>query len=385
MANFNLTITDEGAAFLADVIANQGNIDFTEMRFSSTNYVGQESTVTEGTWTGTFITATPSASVVDSTTINVAASFDNSTFTSSKSLYSIGIVATDGNNTALVAVATSSVPQTIPEFVSTASHYAYNLNLAVSSTSNITVSASTAGALYVFDIVDNLTSTATNKPLSANQGKALSEAKQNKELATPITIGGTSQTTVEGAIGGLNSVKADKTDISSIIATGATNTTGATITAGTYFYLNGVLVKAKADIANGASYTDGTNYEAVTVGGLNALKNELNDRLVATGTGANNAAKLQSLASSFSALNAAEKRNCYLIVVNEKLNIGNVSSAYFSGTLVAYGGGNVNTIIDGVCLTTGEYYRVKWVNTTMSIDDLSSSNFQIELYVSKSV
>ena len=65
----------------------------------------------------------------------------------------------------------------------------------------------------------------------------------------------------------LTQEKADKTDISSILATGSTNTTGATITKGTYFYLNGALVKAKADIANGASYTENTNYEAVTVGG----------------------------------------------------------------------------------------------------------------------
>ena len=33
---------------------------------------------------------------------------------------------------------------------------------------------------------------------------------QKKDLTTPITIGGTSQTTVEGALGGLNSAKADK-------------------------------------------------------------------------------------------------------------------------------------------------------------------------------
>ena len=35
---------------------------------------------------------------------------------------------------------------------------------------------------------------------------------QKKDLDTPITIGGTSQTTVEGALGGLNSVKADKSE-----------------------------------------------------------------------------------------------------------------------------------------------------------------------------
>lgn len=62
----------------------------------------------------------------------------------------------------------------------------------------------------------------------------------------------------------LNS-KADKSDLASLNLTGTTNTTGSQIDAGTYFYLNDALVKAKTDIANGATFTDGTNYEAVTV------------------------------------------------------------------------------------------------------------------------
>ena len=64
-------------------------------------------------------------------------------------------------------------------------------------------------------------------------------------------------------------------DLASIKATGTTNTTGATITSGTYFYLNGVLVRAKEDIDNGLTFTSGTNYETVTAGALN----ELNDSL----------------------------------------------------------------------------------------------------------
>ena len=65
--------------------------------------------------------------------------------------------------------------------------------------------------------------------------------------------------------------KADKTDLASIQATGATNATGSVIKEGTYFYLNGVLVRAKADIATGATFTSGTNYETVTAGALNTL------------------------------------------------------------------------------------------------------------------
>lgn len=67
--------------------------------------------------------------------------------------------------------------------------------------------------------------------------------------------------------------KADKTDLAEIQATGSTNTTGEDITAGTYFYLNGVLVRAKASIADGASFTLNTNYEVAPGGGLNAIQN----------------------------------------------------------------------------------------------------------------
>ena len=63
--------------------------------------------------------------------------------------------------------------------------------------------------------------------------------------------------------------KAPKSDLASISITGTTNNTGSTIKAGTFFYLNGTLVRAKTDISNGATLTSGTNYEVVTAGGLN--------------------------------------------------------------------------------------------------------------------
>ncbi len=212
MANFNLTITDEGAAFLADIIANSGTINFTEVRFSNTNYVGSEAGLTAGTFAGTFITATPSASVVDSTTINVASDFDNSTFTADMSLYSIGLIAEDGNsNTALVAVCTTNDPQIISKFILTASHYAYNINLSVSSTDNITVTSSLAGVVYVADIVDNLTSTYVNKPLSANQGKVLKDLiDQGTGMKPHIIITSDAGSTVTLTLGG-TTVTAEET------------------------------------------------------------------------------------------------------------------------------------------------------------------------------
>lgn len=64
--------------------------------------------------------------------------------------------------------------------------------------------------------------------------------------------------------------KADKTDLASIQITGTVNDTGSTIASGTYFYLNGTLVRAIASISNGATLTLNTNYEEVTVGALNS-------------------------------------------------------------------------------------------------------------------
>ena len=60
--------------------------------------------------------------------------------------------------------------------------------------------------------------------------------------------------------------KADKIDLTDIIETGTEASQA--IAAGTYFYLNGTLCRAKTDIAAGATFTLNTNYEVVN-GALN--------------------------------------------------------------------------------------------------------------------
>lgn len=69
----------------------------------------------------------------------------------------------------------------------------------------------------------------------------------------------------------LTDAKANKSDLASISITGTTNNTGATILAGTYFYLDGTLVRAIVSIASNATFTLNTNYEVVTAGGLNSV------------------------------------------------------------------------------------------------------------------
>ena len=67
--------------------------------------------------------------------------------------------------------------------------------------------------------------------------------------------------------------KANKTDLTNISETGSTASQA--ISAGTYFYLDGTLVRAKTAIASGATFTENTNYEATTVG--DAIK-EVNEK-----------------------------------------------------------------------------------------------------------
>lgn len=67
--------------------------------------------------------------------------------------------------------------------------------------------------------------------------------------------------------------KADKSDLTSIVQSGSTATQA--ISNGTYFYLNGTLVRAISAIASGATFTNGTNYEVVTAGGLNSIISSL--------------------------------------------------------------------------------------------------------------
>ena len=57
-----------------------------------------------------------------------------------------------------------------------------------------------------------------------------------------------------------------KADTAGLVLYGSTNTSGSTITAGTYFYLGGELVKAKTNIAANATFTLNTNYEKVSLG-----------------------------------------------------------------------------------------------------------------------
>ena len=71
----------------------------------------------------------------------------------------------------------------------------------------------------------------------------------------------------------LTNDKAERSDLASLNLTGTKNTTGATITAGTYFYLNGQYCRVTQDILNNADFTENTNYKVTTVHGSLASQN----------------------------------------------------------------------------------------------------------------
>lgn len=72
----------------------------------------------------------------------------------------------------------------------------------------------------------------------------------------------------------LTNVKNGTSDINQTTSSGCTITNG--IKKGTYFYLDGVLVRAKQAISNGDSFTS-SNYEVPTAGALNELNTTFND------------------------------------------------------------------------------------------------------------
>ena len=256
MGSYNTAvITTAGQALLTSILANQGTLTFSKFQTSSYQYASGTDLSALTSLNDVEQTVTPSgAGIIDSTTLYATSTVSNSGLAAEYTAYTLGLFISDGVDEVLFAVATAIVPDVIPEDIGgTPSTYTYSLQLGVSSTEDITINVDMDAYLTADSVIDNLTSTSVNSPLSAKQGNVL------------------------------DTNKANKADISSIITTGTKNTTGAQIASGTYFYLNGQLVKAKSDIAVNDDYTLNTNYELATVGGvLTELNSNKMDRLAPT-------------------------------------------------------------------------------------------------------
>lgn len=131
-----------------------------------------------------------------------------------------------------------------------------------------------------------------------------------------------------------------KTDLTDIFVTGTKNNTGATITKNKFFYLNGTLVVAKADISANATLTLNTNYVVATAKVLNDLYNILQ---TVTPTSSDNILIVQStgqgLAPVGSTLGAKmDKANP---TGTGALSLNRASGSTLGANAVAVGSGNV--------------------------------------------
>ena len=165
----------------------------------------------------------------------------------------------------------------------------------------------------------------------------------NKPSINSVTLSG-NKTSTELSLAGTS-------DISSIIATGSTNTTGSAISSGTYFYLNGVLCRAISNIATGATFTLNTNYLPISVGealtSLNSNLLKLDDYVMGTNV------DIKGYNSSSNKYTAPH----FGIV---SLRVASGQQAYVSGITGfdawVFGGGNGNTASFTVCKGTQFYF-----------------------------
>ena len=133
----------------------------------------------------------------------------------------------------------------------------------------------TSGA--VADALDNIDPTITSTTDTTLNGILVGNGSKvgTKSLDTSSLTNDADHVPASSVVKSALDAKADKNDLATIHQTSPTCTEPNGIAAGVFFYLDNELVVAKTAIANGATFTNGTNYESPTAGGLNALKSAL--------------------------------------------------------------------------------------------------------------
>jgi hypothetical protein len=174
---------------------------------------------------------------------------------------------------------------------------------------------------------------------------------------------------LQNEIDGLNSSKANKSDITNISIAGTTNNTGSAILAGTLFYLNGTLCKALTDIANGATFTEGTNYSTWTLKNTQDMINKDISKFYVKlptqyydGSFDFSVAKVTQILSDFISIAGTEERTGFILVKNGGYFRGQfaiVSGSYFFMILNNYG-------------PNGQY-KLSFDNGTVRVQSLSYS------------
>ena len=189
MGSYNTAvITTVGQALLTSVLGAQGTMTFTKLQTSSYAYAS-----------GTDLSALTSlnnveqeanvgsATIVDSTHIAADATISNSGISTEYNANTLGIFASDGVNEVLFAVSTAVTPDVIPvDSGGTPSTYKYNFTLAVSSTSDITISA--VGNIDASDVAyDNTVSGLSASNVQAAIDEIVSSVKRTGKI-TPSAV-----------------------------------------------------------------------------------------------------------------------------------------------------------------------------------------------------
>lgn len=113
---------------------------------------------------------------------------------------------------------------------------------------------------------------------------------------------------------------ASKSDLTDIFQTGSTATQA--ISAGTYFYLDGTLVRAIADIANGATFTLNTNYKVVTAGGLNEIARKVSTKQIGTVNASG------TMTINLSTVFPTNRYPCLFMIAGYRVGRGNLGMVY---------------------------------------------------------
>lgn len=150
---------------------------------------------------------------------------------------------------------------------------------------------------------------------------------------------------------------ASKSDLTDIFESGTTASRA--ISAGTFFYLDGTLVRAKTDIASGATFTLDTNYEIVPA--LNRLQDvELNTMGVIGKNWGATSYTIDGWSSFFSAL-----------IVGFMDNVGG-----FIGAI----NGTTYTHISGTDMTQNNRLTLSLSGTTLTLNGVSTFSFTFIKY-----
>ena len=158
--------------------------------------------------------------------------------------------------------------------------------------------------------------------------------------------------------------KANKTDLTDIIQTGSS--ASQTISEGTYFYLNGSLVRAIADISSGSTFTLNTNYKVVN-GALNETAGSVS--VTADGSKTNSV-----LFNELFALIDTNKISATSVLVKDAdvfpiNNIGGTSYTFSNLSVTS----SLSTILAVTLKSTGStYYRCMTTSSATTFSDFSA-------------